>query len=148
MATGDPRHMSTQRQIQQSSQLGAPTPVDPQSAASPPSRRDLTSWWAGFKKKSKKEDEKGTYSLLFALRYRGGLRARMNPMPMMVSPVLNSCVKPTALAKQKLCTSGSIARKPGWTFLKLHMHLHLWLPQKVSIRPLCSFVDQKSYIVV
>lgn len=69
-------------------------------------------------------------------------------MPVMVPQVLNNCVKPTALAMQKLCTSGITAWKPGCTVLKLYMHLLLWLPQKVSIQPLYSFVDQKSYIVV
>ncbi|KAL8825322.1 MAG: hypothetical protein Q9170_007839 [Blastenia crenularia] len=33
-------------------------PLTPQNVATPPSKRDLTSWWKNFKKNSKKEEEK------------------------------------------------------------------------------------------
>ncbi|KAL8794261.1 MAG: hypothetical protein Q9195_003215 [Heterodermia aff. obscurata] len=35
-----------------------PTPAAQQNAVSPPSKRDLTSWWKNFKKNTKKEEEK------------------------------------------------------------------------------------------
>lgn len=38
-----------------------PTPSGQQNAASPPSKRDLTSWWKNFKKNAKKEEEKGEW---------------------------------------------------------------------------------------
>ena len=35
------------------------TPVAQHNAVSPPSKRDLTSWWKNFKKNAKREEEKG-----------------------------------------------------------------------------------------
>ncbi|KKY25130.1 putative rho gtpase activator [Phaeomoniella chlamydospora] len=49
--------MSAQHSIQ-ASHRGAPTPVTPQTAASPPSKRELASWWKNFRKTTKKEEEK------------------------------------------------------------------------------------------
>ncbi|KAL9046092.1 MAG: hypothetical protein Q9214_000987 [Letrouitia sp. 1 TL-2023] len=37
-----------------------PVPVPAQNVATPPSKRDLTSWWKNFKKNAKKEEEKAT----------------------------------------------------------------------------------------
>ncbi len=64
MATGNHPGASAPRPIVQSSQ---PVPTVSQ-ATSPPSKRDLTSWWKTFNKKSKKEEEeKGERLFLTAL---------------------------------------------------------------------------------
>ena len=52
MATGNPSTPSIGQAFNH------PAPVTPQNVTSPPSKRDLTSWWKNFKKNSKKEDEK------------------------------------------------------------------------------------------
>ncbi|KAL8933345.1 MAG: hypothetical protein Q9216_006411 [Gyalolechia sp. 2 TL-2023] len=52
MATGNPPTPSVRPAF------NPPVPVTPQNAATPPSRRDLTSWWKNFKKNAKREDEK------------------------------------------------------------------------------------------
>lgn len=52
MATGNPQTPSVRQAFNQ------PVPVTPQNAATPPSRRDLRSWWKNFKGNAKKEDEK------------------------------------------------------------------------------------------
>jgi hypothetical protein len=46
----------------QPSHRGAPGPISPAStgAASPPSKRELASWWKLFRKTNEKTDEKGT----------------------------------------------------------------------------------------
>ncbi|KAL9594030.1 MAG: hypothetical protein Q9219_007258 [cf. Caloplaca sp. 3 TL-2023] len=52
MATGNPPTPSTRQPFHH------PIPVTPQTVATPPSKRDLTSWWKNFKKNAKKEEEK------------------------------------------------------------------------------------------
>lgn len=52
MATGNPPTPSGRQS------LNHLNPVTPHNAATPPSKRDLTSWWKTFKKNSKKEEEK------------------------------------------------------------------------------------------
>ncbi|KAI9874059.1 MAG: hypothetical protein M1830_010231 [Pleopsidium flavum] len=52
MAAGNDATLSAPHSFQQATQPA------PQTATSPPSKRDLTSWWKQFKKNSKKEEEK------------------------------------------------------------------------------------------
>ncbi|KAL8711145.1 MAG: hypothetical protein Q9225_007161 [Loekoesia sp. 1 TL-2023] len=52
MATGNPPTPSARQAFNH------PVPVTPQNVVTPPSKRDLTSWWKNFKKNAKKEDEK------------------------------------------------------------------------------------------
>ena len=42
-----------------------PPPQQPQSAASPPTKRDLKSWWKGFKLQSRNHDIQGNYKTFF-----------------------------------------------------------------------------------
>ena len=37
----------------------------PQNAASPPSKRDLASWWKTFKKNARREEEKGELTICY-----------------------------------------------------------------------------------
>ncbi|KAL8708671.1 MAG: hypothetical protein Q9220_006496 [cf. Caloplaca sp. 1 TL-2023] len=52
MTNGNPPTPSTRPAFNQ------PVPVTPQNVATPPSKRDLASWWKTFKKNTKKEEEK------------------------------------------------------------------------------------------
>ena len=52
--------MSAQHALQ-ASHRGAPAPVPQQTTASPPSKRELASWWKTFRTKTKKEEEKGEW---------------------------------------------------------------------------------------
>lgn len=52
MATGNPPTPSVRPAFNH------PTPVTPQNVATPPSKRDLTSWWKTFKKNARKEEER------------------------------------------------------------------------------------------
>ena len=52
VASSNPHTPSTRPAFNQ------PVPVTPQNVATPPSKRDLTSWWKNFKKNTKKEEEK------------------------------------------------------------------------------------------
>jgi hypothetical protein len=58
MATGNSVSMTTQQTVNQIPPRGAPTPEVAQAAMSPPSRRELASWWKKFRKTTEKEDEK------------------------------------------------------------------------------------------
>jgi hypothetical protein len=56
--------MTAPREINQISHRGAPQPApapisSPQTAVSPPSKRELASWWKKFRKNNDKGDEKG-----------------------------------------------------------------------------------------
>ena len=62
MATENTPAMSAQTSMQPSHR-GAPTPVTQQTATSPPSRRELASWWRTFRKTGKKEEEKGKHNI-------------------------------------------------------------------------------------
>lgn len=53
MASGNGLGPATPQNIQQ------PRMIATESAASPPSKRDLASWWKTFKKNTKKEEERG-----------------------------------------------------------------------------------------
>lgn len=59
MATENTPSMSAQQHSIQASHRGAPTPLTPQQAGSPPSKRELASWWKNFRKTTKKEEDKG-----------------------------------------------------------------------------------------
>ncbi|KAL8919313.1 MAG: hypothetical protein Q9208_006878 [Pyrenodesmia sp. 3 TL-2023] len=52
MATGNPSISSVRPAFNH------PNPVTPQNMATPPSKRDLTSWWKTFKKNARKEEER------------------------------------------------------------------------------------------
>ena len=51
--------MAHTESVSQASHRGAPAPVVTPTAVSPPSRRELASWWKKFRKVTDKEDEKG-----------------------------------------------------------------------------------------
>ena len=72
MATGN---YSTSAMVQ--AHPHTPHPSQPQS---PPSKRDLASWWSKFKKTSKKEEEKGN-SPPSSLRFLGSPRFTVLPIP-------------------------------------------------------------------
>jgi hypothetical protein len=61
MATGNPSATSSAQTL-----MGSPAIVPSHAShpASPPSKRDLTSWWKNFKKNPKKEEEKGGQTML------------------------------------------------------------------------------------
>lgn len=51
----------------QASAVNAPQqqiPSTSQNAVSPPSKRDLASWWKTFKKNARREEEKGEFAIL------------------------------------------------------------------------------------
>ena len=58
MATGGADTATSPRAIVQPLHRGAPTPA-PLSTASPPSKRELASWWKKFRKTTEKSEEKG-----------------------------------------------------------------------------------------
>jgi hypothetical protein len=58
MATGNSASMMTQQTVSQAPPRGAATPGNTQGAISPPSKRELASWWKKFRKTTEKEDEK------------------------------------------------------------------------------------------
>jgi GTPase-activating protein SAC7 len=67
MTSAAPPHPASQQQQQQQQQRAnhpytqqSPVPAQPQYAASPPNRRDLKSWWKGFKLPSKHQEPHGT----------------------------------------------------------------------------------------
>ncbi|KAL8867458.1 MAG: hypothetical protein Q9174_005654 [Haloplaca sp. 1 TL-2023] len=72
MATGNPQTPSGR------SPFNHLNPVTPQNAATPPSKRDLTSWWKNFKKNTKKEEEKAEVveapSLIFGVPLQDSIK--------------------------------------------------------------------------
>ncbi|KAJ9217322.1 hypothetical protein DTO166G4_953 [Paecilomyces variotii] len=58
MTTGDSHQMSHPAQVQQLQLRDAHPPSSNPVAPSPPSKRDLASWWRQFKRNAKKEEEK------------------------------------------------------------------------------------------
>ena len=72
MATGNPPTPSGRSPF---NHLNA---VTPQNAATPPSKRDLTSWWKNFKKNTKKEEEKAEVveapSLIFGVPLQDSIK--------------------------------------------------------------------------
>ena len=58
MVTGNSGSMTTQQTASQAVPRAAPMPVITQGAISPPSKRELASWWKKFRKTTEKEDEK------------------------------------------------------------------------------------------
>ena len=69
--------------------VGAPQqqmPSTSQNAASPPSKRDLASWWKTFKKNARREEEKGELTIYFVHHsmvrkpQAAGARSRETPL--------------------------------------------------------------------
>jgi hypothetical protein len=65
--------MTTQQTVNQAPPRGTPTPVITQGALSPPSKRELASWWKKFRKTTEKEDEKRGSSI--SLTHMGAAQA-------------------------------------------------------------------------
>lgn len=72
MTTGNPPTPSVRQAFNH------PAPITPQNMATPPSKRDLTSWWKTFKKNARKEEEKpevaGTPSGIFGVALQESIR--------------------------------------------------------------------------
>lgn len=62
--------MTTQQTMNQALPRAAPTPVITQGAISPPSKRELASWWKKFRKTTEKEDEKRASFIFLELQGR------------------------------------------------------------------------------
>jgi len=65
--------MTAQQTVNQIPPRGTPTPEVTQAAMSPPSRRELASWWKKFRKTTEKEDEKRGSSIssnVFPMRHK------------------------------------------------------------------------------
>ena|SRR6266480_1173673 len=58
MVTGNSGSMTTQQTASQAVPRATPMPAITQGAISPPSKRELASWWRKFRKTTEKEDEK------------------------------------------------------------------------------------------
>jgi hypothetical protein len=61
MATENSHPAAAPQQVQQPSHRGAPTPGATQSTVSPPTKRELASWWKKFRKNAEKDEEKGMH---------------------------------------------------------------------------------------
>jgi hypothetical protein len=70
MVTGHSASMTTQQTVNQAVPRAAPMPTITQGAISPPSKRELASWWKKFRKTTEKEDEKRGSSISFDLQAR------------------------------------------------------------------------------
>jgi len=83
-----------------------------QMAASPPTKRDLASWWKQFKKNSKKEEEKGKCCPRFLSRTISMRSSHLE-------------LKSVRLATERLCraTSPSLITTPSWH----HLHCYGFL---------------------
>jgi hypothetical protein len=64
MATGNSASMTTQQTMNQALPRAAPTPVITQGAISPPSKRELASWWKKFRKTEKEDEKRGSFIFL------------------------------------------------------------------------------------
>ena len=144
MATDNSHAAAASQQIQQPSQRGGHTSTATQSAVSPPSKRELASWWKKFRKTTEKDEEKGVcpsnLCIAFALSIHGR-RAfaffffcnpfALRPIPFStLSSELWLTIDSTNCPRHLWSTSGgehSICQRCHITHERKRRKLHLWL---------------------